>query len=334
MMTNDPTPRFDALTAAQIADEVFGITGAAHPLPSERDQNFALTTERTEHYVLKFANSEEDRDVLEFQNAALEHVSNHSPQLAIPRLVRGRNGINMAIAHDGGGRQFLVRLMTWVPGETYVTTTSHSEVLLASLGTRLAELDAALQSFQHRAMHRSLHWDLKHFLLSLKHLPLLPPARRDIVQQLSRSWFKIPWPALRASVIHGDPNNDNVLVRDGRVAGFLDFGDLVHSAVVCDLALATAYAMLDQHNAIATAAHIARAYTKVYPLTEPEVEALYPLILSRLCMSVCYSAHNAIAKSGDAYQMVTAAPAWVLLERLAGVPLETVTAQLSRACRP
>ncbi len=334
MMTIDPTPRFDAVTAAQIADEVFGISGAAHPLPSERDQNFALTTERTERYVLKFANSAEDYDVLNCQNAALEHVSKHSPQLAIPRLVRARNGANIAMARDGNGGQFLVRLMTWMSGETYRNATPHNEALLASLGTRLADLDAALRHFQHRAMHRSLHWDLKHLPLALKHLPLLLPRRRDIVQQLSRSWFTIPWHALRTSVIHGDPNDDNVLVHDGRVAGFLDFGDLVHSAVVCDLALATAYAMLDQPNAIAAAAHIARAYTKVYPLTEPEVEALYPLILSRLCMSVCYSAHNAIAKSGDAYQMVTAAPAWVLLERLADVPLETVTAQLGRACRP
>lgn len=332
-MTIDPTPRFSAPTAVRIAEEVFGITGTAQPLPSDRDQNFELVTERAERYVLKFANSAEDRDVLDFQNAALDHVSHCSPHLAIPRVVRARNGASIALAHDGSGRQFLVRLMTWIPGETYRKSTPHDEALLSSLGTRLAELDDALRHFRHRAMHRPLHWDLKHLPIALKHLPLLPPARRDIVQQLSRSWFEIPWHALRTSVIHGDANDDNVLVRDGRVAGFLDFGDLVHSAVVCDLALATAYAMLDQPNAVAAAAHIARAYTEVYPLTEPEIEALYPLILSRLCMSVCFAAHNAIAKSGDAYQTVTAAAAWALLEKLADTPPETVTEELGKACR-
>lgn len=40
----------------------------------------------------------------------------------------------------------------------------------------------------------------------------------------------------------------NVPARDGRVAGFLYFGDMVNPAIVCDPALA--YAMLDQPDPI------------------------------------------------------------------------------------
>ena len=56
------------------------------------------------------------------------------------------------------------------------------------------------------------------------------------------------WPACRARAIHDDLNDYNVLVAgsvasaDGaRVTGIVDFGDMVHSYRVADLAIAGAY---------------------------------------------------------------------------------------------
>jgi Ser/Thr protein kinase RdoA (MazF antagonist) len=134
-------------------------------------------------------------------------------------------------------------------------------------------------------------------------------------------------------VIHGDANDYNVVVRNGKVAGFLDFGDSVHSATVCDLAIAMTYAVLDQPDPISAAAIIASSYHRVLRLTPPEIDALYPLMVARLCMSVCHSAHNAIAKSGDSYQLVSAAPAWALLERVADVRFESAIAAFRASCR-
>jgi len=47
---------------------------------------------------------------------------------------------------------------------------------------------------------------------------------------------------------------------------------------------------------------------------------------------MCYAAYNARAKSGDAYQQVTAAPAWQLLQKLAELPPERVCAAWRQAC--
>jgi len=52
----------------QVAREVFGVEGAASPLPSERDQNFRIGWE----FVLKIANLSENRAFLEAQTAVLE----------------------------------------------------------------------------------------------------------------------------------------------------------------------------------------------------------------------------------------------------------------------
>jgi hypothetical protein len=67
-------------------------------------------------------------------------------------------------------------------------------------------------------------------------------------------------------------------------------------------------------------------------LTEPEQRALYPLILSRLAMSVCYSAHNRARNPGDPYQVVSEAGAWDLLDKLELRPAGEALALIRAAC--
>jgi ethanolamine-phosphate phospho-lyase len=102
--------------------------------------------------------------------------------------------------------------------------------------------------------------------------------------------------------------------------------------VVCDLAIAVAYAMLDKPQPVVAASAIVRSYHERLPLERPELDALYPLIAARLCMSVCYAAYNARAKSDDAYQQVTAGPAWTLLQRMAGFSPAAVRRAWRDAC--
>ena len=74
MQLLEHTPAFDVNTAAAIAGEHFGIRARAQALPSERDQNFLLTNQAGEKFVLKIANALESRAFLEAQNAVLKHL--------------------------------------------------------------------------------------------------------------------------------------------------------------------------------------------------------------------------------------------------------------------
>jgi len=323
-VTVDTTPRFAVADAVGFAHEIYGLTAAASILPSERDQNFALNAVTAEKYVLKIAKSDEERSVLELQNAALAHAAERAPDLALPRLIPAASGENMVTIRNTHGKPFLVRLLTWLDGEIFVHALPHDAALLASLGAVLGEVDRALQGFSHRAMHRELYWDVKRADLALEHFSLLPTEQQTVVRHFMHAWEGVEWKALRHSLIHGDANDYNVLVREGRVVGLLDFGDMVYSAVACDLAIALAYALLDQPDPLGASVPIIRAYHGRFALTEPETDALYPLMTARLCMSLCYAAYNAQVKSGDAYQLVTAGPAWTLLQRLIGVPRHAV----------
>ena len=108
-MVND-APRFDADSAARIARQLYGIDTDAVPLPSERDQNFLLTTATGERRILKIANALEQPELLEAQQAAMAHVAPHLP--ACPRpLPTLSSDIVTRIAGDDG-RTHLVWAIT------------------------------------------------------------------------------------------------------------------------------------------------------------------------------------------------------------------------------
>jgi 4-aminobutyrate aminotransferase-like enzyme/Ser/Thr protein kinase RdoA (MazF antagonist) len=324
-LTVHTAPRIPATDAVDLARQVYALEVTATELPSERDQNFLVRNAAGERFVLKLANREEDRQVLEFQNQAWSHLA--AKGLLVPRLIPTADGREIA-----DFREHAVRLFTWIEGNVLAHIKPHDEKLLTSLGDLLARMDQALDDFRHPAAERCLHWDIGHADLARRHLALLPPRRRALVAQYLTASESMSWRDLRHSIIHGDPNDYNVLVRDGQAVAILDLGDSVFTATVCDLAIAVAYAMLDKPDPLAVAATIVAAYHRRNPLPDAEIAAVLPLAMTRLAMSVCYSAFNAQAAAGDEYQQVSAAGAWRMLERMQPAPAADVTERLRRAC--
>jgi 4-aminobutyrate aminotransferase-like enzyme len=95
-------------------------------------------------------------------------------------------------------------------------------------------------------------------------------------------------------LIHGDLNDENLLVIEGRLAGVIDFGDMLYNPLVCDLAIALTYALLHAPDPWDAGARIVAAYHAVRPLSVTEVELLYPLITARLAVSLVVSARRRI----------------------------------------
>ena len=315
-------PKFTSADAVRLARELYGLSVAADPLPSERDQNFVLRDEVGPRFVLKIANREEALEVLDLQNKLLAHLGAIATGMAFPRLTASRSGLDITPVGADDGSAYFVRLLTWVDGVPMATVQPHSASLLRSLGASLARLDLALVGFDHGAAHRAFYWDLRHASLAFRHLPLLPEPRQRLLQPFVDAWQNIAWDRLPTSVIYNDANDYNVLTDAAgtRVVSFLDLGDVVHSAVVCDLAIAIAYAILDKQDPIASAAEVLAGYHKVRPLSEEETEALYPLIAARLCASVCNAADQARHAPANEYLNISNRPAWELLEKLASYP--------------
>jgi len=312
----ESTPGFTCEQAEAIVFEHYGLKASAANLPSERDQNFRIKSKAGKKFVLKIANAQEDYDVLDFQSGAFERAYEKGVSLELPQLLVSVSGEKIATVRDAGGRSFLMRLVSWVDGDVMVDLDRHDKTLLESAGRQLAVLDKALLDYDHPAKGRVLCWDVRYAEGGLEHLSLLSDTQQRIVKHLIEPALQLDWTRLEHSVIHSDANDHNLLVRDGQVTGLIDFGDMVYSALAADPAIAAAYAMLGKSKPLEAASQLVSAYLDRLPLKQYDRSAILPLAIARLCMSVCFAAHNASAKPDDPYQLVTAGPAWKTLEML------------------
>jgi 4-aminobutyrate aminotransferase-like enzyme/Ser/Thr protein kinase RdoA (MazF antagonist) len=331
-------PAFAPNEVAAIARDLYGLAGELAPLDSERDRNFRLTEADGTSWVLKIANEAEDAQALAFQAALLRHVHAVDPGLPLPHLRPTAAGEDLGKARRHGGPEHFVRLVSWLPGQLFSNCCRTAE-LHDSLGESLGRLDRALQSFGHAGAHRVFDWDIKQAGRSRARLEFIDDrAQRAILEHfLARFESRIATPLarLRSQVIHGDANDNNLLV-DGpvgrRITGLIDFGDAIHSATIGEVAVTCAYAMLGEASPIDVAGRIAAGYHRAYPLQSEELELLFDLIAMRLVTSVTISASRRERVKDNAYLNVSEAPAWAMLERLRAMDAALATGLLRHAC--
>jgi Ser/Thr protein kinase RdoA (MazF antagonist) len=328
----DSIPRFSAPQALALALRVYGISGEISALPSERDQNFLIRDAARGKIVLKIANRDDSPELLDFQHQAMRRVAAGRVDCCVQAIVPSCSGADIGTVDDAAGVRYCFRALTWIEGAVLGDVAVRGAPLLESLGACVAQVDLALRGFTHPAMHRVLQWDLRRADLARDKAVLLPDPWRQWALDAFAEWDRVDWPLLRTGVIHGDVNDYNVLVEGERVSGLLDFGDMVHSAVVCELAVALAYASLHHPDPLAAAACVIRGYHRENPLTEPEQRALMPLMRARLAVSLCYSAHNRARNPGDAYQTITEEAALRLAARLKGISSEAGLNAVRGAC--
>ena len=301
----------------------YGISADLTPLPSERDQNFRVTTTGGEPYILKITSSAEDLGQLEAENEAMALLAVPSTGVEVPMPVASIAG-NFVTEILVGKDRFPTRLLSYVEGSV-MSDVSITPNLRHSLGRMLGSIDIALSTHRHHATQRDFYWDLRHGAeVATRYLAEVPGARhRSLVEFFLDGYATHVLPALpmlRRGVIHHDANDHNVIVRDDeegqRAIGIIDFGDMVYSCVIFELAVGCAYAILSSDDPITDAASVVSGYNDVFPLDELELDVLYYLIAMRLCMSVTIAAHQTLEEPGNDYLATTQSQGWQTLERL------------------
>ena len=312
-------PRFQDESAEAFAEKYFNVRADAWPLPSERDQNFQLTTSTDEKYVLKIANALEERSFLEAQNSVLTYLAQRVS--FCQRVVPSVSGEEIVTITSDEGAPHFVRLVNYIEGVTLAGMKPCTASIARDLGRKIGELERALVDFDHTAAHRNFHWDLangnrivdefRHLIKDTRLRELVYKCRFDLKTDLRRS------------VIHGDPNDYNIIVdpEGMTVSGLLDFGDMVYSYTVGDLAIAIAYVVLDVFDPLEVATEVVAGYRSEFALLDDELEALWPLVRLRLGVSVCMAAYQQQQQPENEYLSISQTAIAKNLERLLAADL-------------
>lgn len=333
-----PAPRFSASDAESLAKDFFDVTGTATPLDGERDRNYRLETGVDAGWILKIVNASEPRVESEFQTALLDHLAVHGAHLGVPHLRASVTGDYLPSVASSTGEKHALRLVSWLAG-TPLAKARRSLALMRNFGQALGELDRALQGFMHPGAVRDLDWDLRHAARSRSRLHCIKdPDRRAVAERFIARFEQTVQPklaSLRAQVIHNDANDWNILVdaeTAGNVTGFIDFGDAVHTVLIAEVAIASAYAILDMDDPIGAAAALVAGFHEKYPLQAQELDVLFNLIAMRLVISVTFSASRQDQTDDNPYLAISEAPAWRLLEQLDSINPRLATGILRKAC--
>lgn len=340
-----PIPRITTTEAQDILASHWSVRGALRPLPGERERNFHVYTADGREFVLKVASPLEAAATIELQVAVLEYLAGHLPSAPVPRIVPAKDG-RRVVPHDVAGEGHTARLLTWLPGRPLAEVSPHSAGLLQGIGESLGSVARALSSFDHPAARRALKWDLAAAGWIAEYVDRVRDVeQRKRVERIIGHYTTDVQPKLattRRGVVHNDANDYNILVDlngaarkgDGALApsGIIDFGDVLYSHPVCDLAIAVAYAMLGKPDPVTAACHVTAGYHRSYPLTETEIGLLYPLALTRLAVSLVNSALQADTLPDNEYLQISADGVGRLLEQLDAMPANLAEYRLREAC--
>ena len=269
-------PALELGAARRILRDALGVEASLAPLAGERDQNFRADAADGGRWLLKISNPADGASVVDMQTAALRHIEGVDPGLAVMRALPTTGGEPWTEVSVPDGRIYPVRLFTFLPGHITAASALTAPVIWSfggDHGAPWACLAGVLPPL------RRLRDPLGHQTRA-KAPPLLAhlddaPRRAQLERVLDRfeAHAAPALPYLRAQVIHGDMSLDNVLFdRDARVSGIVDFGDMSHAPLVCDLAVAIADVLHGRDDDIEAAEPMIGGYVSVTPVEDDEAE--------------------------------------------------------------
>ncbi|MFT5233751.1 MAG: Ser/Thr protein kinase RdoA (MazF antagonist) [Candidatus Krumholzibacteriia bacterium] len=334
MSSNDDKATFSSTEMQALILDNYGLTVATKPLPGYQDQNFWTQDQTGRQYVCKVSLAA-DRDLLHAQHDALIHLDAAVPEI-IPTVLETKLGQMMVEIQSPDGQKYLLRLLSFLPGQTMAKSRPISEALWQQLGRTLAGVDQALARFDSPALHYDFTWDLIHGVPTVEaNLELVTDLQlqnqfRELLLYYKNECEPL-LPSLRKSIIHNDANDLNVLVSGGRITGLIDYGDMIFSHTICDLAICLAYAILDEQDPLQIICLVTAGYHQVYPLTENELKVLYGMICLRMAVSASMSYKQILLRPDDEYLVISQQPIRNTLPVMLAIPPATVETALKKA---
>lgn len=333
-----PAPRVDEAWARRVAHESFGMDAVAHPLGSNQDANFLMRMPAGQPVaVLKVSNPAFSAAEISAQDAAADRVAAACPELRVAQVLRADDGVVQRATVATPDGPAIARLTRFLDGGTLADKAYLAPRSIARLGEVAARVDLALADITAgNGLDRVLQWDLQYADRTVATLgPSLPAARRAKIESAAaRAWDLVAplVPDLPVQVVHLDLTDDNtVLGADGLVDGVIDFSDLTRTWTVCELAIAISSILHHPGAEPAGVLPAVRAYHSLRPLSDAEVDAIWPLVILRAAVLVVSGCHQVAVDGDNSYAQTRLVREWRIADQALAVPPEVMTALIRDA---
>jgi 4-aminobutyrate aminotransferase-like enzyme/Ser/Thr protein kinase RdoA (MazF antagonist) len=253
-------------------------------------------------HVLKVQNATDGEDVIEMSSLAIAELIRRDPELPVARIVPTRTGELWHPLTDASGRTCFARLFTLLRGH-HPGPDELDERGLYGWARVVARVGRGLRGFFHPAARYEIAWDIARAPLQRADIGYVDEGGREVVAAVLDRFDALVAPilgGLRAQVVHNDMGRANVLVDDsGAVSGIIDFGDMTHTALVCDLAVAMADVLNGRADAVRAAPAMIAGYRSVTPLEPDEAAVLADLVAARLAITAVIMSKHVRADDVD-----------------------------------
>lgn len=352
----------------KIANELYGLTVTkCRQLNGYDDKNYrVIASPRTSNpnilvvcpdgYVIKVVNTMDTNrpEILYAQIEMIKHL--HSHGITVQDPVPAKDGqlitfYNLPVpGKPGETKRHAICVRTFIQGKILYDVTLTPD-LCYKVGEFVGKMTKAFSDFHHP------FYDTFDCLWSMNNIPkvsefvdvLTDQKDRRVVEEVIKEFTDTVLPKrheIRSGFIHGDPNEQNILVlRKGgdsdpssddandnptedeyEVAGILDFQDGANTHPLYDLAMNIAYVSLQavKFDPVDVGGHILAGYATQIDLPAVERDLLRVAVAGRLVQSLVLGAYSHSLDPTNSYVLTTAARGWHLLHALWDTPREAL----------
>jgi len=338
-------PQMDEQLAGQLIRRLYGLTPIkCKEFNSYDDRNYYFTVnldtsnpnieEVWDHgYILKVTNSQDSKhpDFTDAQNRMIMHMAKELP---VPEPIKNING-ELKSLEEINSTKNIVRLLKYIPGRILFEIKDWTTDHFFQCGEFISRMDLILADFRDPAYNdRNSIW----FLSSVPNLTGFVSAIKDekrralaleIIQEFVTNVKSIE-SSLSSGIIHGDFNEQNVLVKQQNgeteysVYSVIDFGDSQYNCLLYELAITIMY-MMTQCRCVApykAGGHVLAGYLRHRDLPEPEKRVLRTCVAARYVQSLVMGAYSYQQDPGNEYLLITSKTGWSILEEFWQVPIQ------------
>lgn len=266
----------------------YGLSGQVFPIEGRQNPYFLIDNGHM-RYLLKVAPADGPIEEIEAEHALMRHILRSPDGPRVPEPVVARDGGDTLVL-PLGGEERRIRLLTFLEGEPPPAGEKLSDQAIAAFGAISAALARSLQDFEHPVLEREPEGDLRKAgpqTVSLLSAVTDQDIRDVIAKAMVTALRRIQplGPSLRVAAAHQNLNAGTVTGEetDGRwlPTGVTDFTGISNGWLVAGFANTCAYLLADRDGDPFALLPAIRAYHEIYPLTQSELEALWPLVVAR-----------------------------------------------------